>query len=312
MARAQLLLSAELERAFADAQSGGVRFVKASIEGETFALAGVGAASADVRGDAARVAASELAPTSAAFVLFCLDVNAPALRWVLLAFVPEAVSVRDKMLYSSSRESLKKQLGHNYFVGEFHATDVDAKKKHAADAPLSETERLLKETALLERDTNVKSTAMGVIPFAISQNVREKLALFKDGKFDWIAMKLNTDDESVEVVKSLESVDLVDVQGAVDQKAPSFVTYRYRGALAASKPVLIFLYVCPEEAPVRQKMVYSTCKATVLAATSELGLEFDKTKTDEELKAREFSRPAAPGRGRGRGRGRGPSGASAQ
>lgn len=64
----------------------------------------------------------------------------------------------------------------------------DAKKKHAADAPLSETERLLKETSLLERDTNVKSTAMGVIPFAISQNVREKLALFKDSQFDWIAM----------------------------------------------------------------------------------------------------------------------------
>lgn len=124
MARAQLLLSAELERAFADAQGGGVRYVKASIEGETFALASVGAASADVRADAAHVATSELVPTSAAFVFFCLDVNAPALRWVLLAFVPEAVSVRDKMLYSSSRESLKKQLGNNYFVGEFHATDV--------------------------------------------------------------------------------------------------------------------------------------------------------------------------------------------
>lgn len=64
----------------------------------------------------------------------------------------------------------------------------NAKKKQAADAPLSEAERLLKETALLERDTNVKSSAMGVIPFVISQNLREKLALFRDAKFDWIAM----------------------------------------------------------------------------------------------------------------------------
>jgi hypothetical protein len=64
----------------------------------------------------------------------------------------------------------------------------NAKKKQAADAPLSETERLLKETALLERDTNVRSTAMNVIPFGISQNVRDKLALLKDGKFDYIAM----------------------------------------------------------------------------------------------------------------------------
>lgn len=80
------------------------------------------------------------------------------------------------------------------FDGPFMQGDVTwesfqgAKKRQAADAPLSESERLLKETALLERDTNVKSSAMGVIPFAISQNLRDKLALFRDGKFDWIAM----------------------------------------------------------------------------------------------------------------------------
>lgn len=124
MARANLTLSAELERAFADAQSGKVRLVKIAVEGEAFVLAGVGNATSDVRQDAASVAQSQLQPESAAFVLFCLDVNVPALRWILLAFVPEGVSVRDKMLYSSSRESLKKQLGMNYFVGEFHATET--------------------------------------------------------------------------------------------------------------------------------------------------------------------------------------------
>jgi twinfilin len=84
----------------------------------------------------------------------------------------------------------------------------------------------------------------------------------------------------------------------------------------------VFLYVCPEDAPVRLKMVYSTAKATILATTAELGIDFDKAieitnpatayddiradlvpaKTEEDVvKAREFSRPAAPGRGRGRG-----------
>lgn len=124
MARANLLLSDELERAFADAQSGRVRFVKAVIEDEAFVLAGTGAASDDVRKDTADLATTQLEPERAAFVLFCLDVHVSALRWVLLAFVPEGVSVRDKMLYSSSRESLKKQLGMNYFVGEFHATET--------------------------------------------------------------------------------------------------------------------------------------------------------------------------------------------
>ena len=64
----------------------------------------------------------------------------------------------------------------------------EARRKQAADAPLSESERLLKETAMLERDTNVKSSAMGVVPFQITQNVRDKLRLLKENKFDWITM----------------------------------------------------------------------------------------------------------------------------
>lgn len=128
MARALLLLSSELERAFADAQSGRVRFVKVKIEGEAFVLAGSAPATSDPHADCALLTSGAgpcaLRAGEAAFVLLCLDVNVAALRWVLLAFVPEDANVRDKMLYSSSRESLKKQLGMNYFAGEFHATEL--------------------------------------------------------------------------------------------------------------------------------------------------------------------------------------------
>ncbi|CAH0476806.1 unnamed protein product [Peronospora belbahrii] len=290
MARANLLLSAELERAFANAQSGKLRYVKILIQEESFVLSATGPATSEPDNDVTQLVTSCLEAEEAAFVLLCPDTNVSALRWVLLAFVPETVSVRDRMLYSSSRDSLKKQLGLNYFSGEFHATELsevtwenflEARKKQAADAPLSESERLLKEAAMLERDTN-------------------------ENQFNWIGMKLSEDNESVEVVKSLENVDLIDVA-----------------------PALIFMYVCPEDSPVRLKMIYSTCKATVLfAAKEELNMTFDHTieinniasavdnlrselaplQTEEELKPREFARPAAPGghgRSRGRGRGRG-------
>ncbi|KAG6606613.1 twinfilin-like protein [Phytophthora cinnamomi] len=340
MARANLLLSEELERAFADAQSGKLRYVKVSIDDESFVLGAAGPATPDPRADVAQLAATALSAEQAAFVLLCPDTSVAALRWVLLAFVPEGVSVRDRMLYSSSRDSLKKQLGLNYFSGEFHATELsevtwesflEARKKQAADAPLSESERLLKEAAMLERDTNVKSSAMGVVPFEITQNVRDKLRLLQDNKFDWIAMKLSEDNESVEVVKSLESVELIDVPTTLDRRAPSFVAYRYRGPVASgAASALIFMYVCPEDSPVRLKMVYSTCKATVLSVANEqLNITFDHTieinnpssavddirsgwrrPRPRRLKPREFARPAAPGgRGRGRGRGRGPPGA---
>ncbi|CAH0520304.1 unnamed protein product [Peronospora belbahrii] len=312
MARANLLLSAELERAFANAQSGKLRYVKILIQEESFVLSATGPATSEPDNDVTQLVTSCLEAEEAAFVLLCPDTNVSALRWVLLAFVPETVSVRDRMLYSSSRDSLKKQLGLNYFSGEFHATELsevtwenflEARKKQAADAPLSESERLLKEAAMLERDTN-------------------------ENQFNWIGMKLSEDNESVEVVKSLENVDLIDVPSLLDHRSPSFVAYRYHGPLT-SAPALIFMYVCPEDSPVRLKMIYSTCKATVLfAAKEELNMTFDHTieinniasavdnlrselaplQTEEELKPREFARPAAPGghgRSRGRGRGRG-------
>ncbi|ETI30569.1 hypothetical protein F441_22212 [Phytophthora nicotianae CJ01A1] len=306
MARANLLLSAELERAFADAQSGKLRFVKVSIEGESFVLSAAGPATSEPRNDVEQLVTANLNAEQAAFVLLCPDTNVAALRWVLLAFVPESVS--SEVTWESF---------------------LEARKKQAADAPLSESERLLKEAALLERDTNVKSSAMGVVPFEITQNVRDKLRLLQDNKFDWIAMKLSEDNESVEVVKSLENVELIDVPSTLDRRTPSFVAYRYRGPVASgATSALIFMYVCPEDSPVRLKMVYSTCKATVLSVANEqLHIKFDHTieinnpssavddirselapKTEEELKPREFARPAAPGRGRGRGRGRGPPG----
>jgi hypothetical protein len=125
MARAELSLSKEAEAAFGSAQNGKIRFVKFEIEDENFVHRGSEMASNDVKRDASLIVSKGfLEQTKASFILFCLDVNVPALRWILLAFVPENVRVRDKMLYSSSRESFKKQLGMNYFVGEFHATEL--------------------------------------------------------------------------------------------------------------------------------------------------------------------------------------------
>ena len=39
------------------------------------------------------------------------------LRWVMIAYIPQKTPVRDKMLYSSSRDDLKRGLGASAFVG---------------------------------------------------------------------------------------------------------------------------------------------------------------------------------------------------
>jgi hypothetical protein len=59
----------------------------------------------------------------ASLVVFRFDdmPTAGTYRWVLLAWVPDTAKVRDKMLYSSSRDDLKRALGLGYFVTEYYA-----------------------------------------------------------------------------------------------------------------------------------------------------------------------------------------------
>ena len=97
-----------------------------------------------------------------------------------------------QMLYSSSRESLKRGLGFSLFAADYYCNEKgdlswDAYKRSVSDVsgdPLSEVEQLKKEEAALERDTNTKSSAMGDLPFEILPETTEALAAFAAGGSD--------------------------------------------------------------------------------------------------------------------------------
>ena len=90
-----------------------------AIEDEAVVLKGTSQGTADAGADFDGLfAAAGLGTDAAAFVLFCDDEGAAAAgarHWVLLAWVPDACRPKDKMLYSSSRDSTKRQLGAGLF-----------------------------------------------------------------------------------------------------------------------------------------------------------------------------------------------------
>jgi len=96
------------------------------------------------------------------------------------------------MLYSSSRESLKRGLGFSLFAADYYCNEKgdlswDEYKRSVNDVsgePLSEVELLKKEEAALERDTSTKSNAMGDLPFEILPETTEALAAFASGGTD--------------------------------------------------------------------------------------------------------------------------------
>lgn len=72
--------------------------------------------------------AKSLGPKNAVLTTFCIDddrTTTVTAKWILIAWIPDGTKVRDKMLYSSSREDLRKTLGLGYFVSEFYANTIE-------------------------------------------------------------------------------------------------------------------------------------------------------------------------------------------
>ena len=74
--------------------------------------------------------------------------------WVFISFTPESSSVKEKMLYSSTRATMKLEFGGTYICFEYSATTVDevtlsgylmAKESKEAPPPLTLAEQDLKD-----------------------------------------------------------------------------------------------------------------------------------------------------------------------
>lgn len=214
------------------------------------------------------------------------------------------------MLYSSSRESLKRGLGFSLFAADYYCNEKgdlswDAYKRSVNDVsgePLSEVELLKKEEAALERDTSTKSNAMGDLPFEILPETTEALAAFSSGGTDGPGvLALSLENEKVKLSHQTSIFtwknlfipewiiilrpQCVSVQVGVypSPSIPSAAALASaegklsEALLDATKPAyvlcrlnlnFIFIYYCPEEAPVKAKMVYSTAKATVMGVAT--------------------------------------------
>jgi len=135
------------------------------------------------------VQSAGLSPSSGAFVLFDMSdgekaVDEGSRQWLFISWVPDLCRPREKMLYSSSRESLKRSLGAGHFAAGDYYCNCEGDVQWAAfqrwstseeGAPLSELEVLKREEAAMEKDTSVKSNAMGAIAFQMIPGAREAL-----------------------------------------------------------------------------------------------------------------------------------------
>ena len=289
MARANLNIDPALVSAFASAQDGPlVRSIFVRVDGETLVPCPDEGAAGGSAGEAFDALGAQLPASEARFVVFCTSAEGDAQRqWVLVAWVPDAAKVRDKMLFSASRDDFKAALGRSLFAADYYANDAadmswelfQASGASAQEKPLTETERLAKEAdaADMEASRTNKSSGMGVVPFNFGADASAALRSFGAGAVDFVLLELLAEEEAIRLVDSGSRA--APYSGALPAEEPRFALLRVPRAPSGSgrAATAFFLLSVPESCPIKVKMLMATAKNSVIAECAANGVATDKT-----------------------------------
>jgi hypothetical protein len=173
------------------------------------------------------------------------------------------------MLYASTKDSLKKELGSSFFASDLYGNAKEElnyaaytyKLESTGAGPTTAVEAELDDLALEESKAAAGGAQSGVaVAFSLKAVAREELQKLAKGEQFWVSLKVDTDAESVEHVESFAAGKLPEAEWATRLPAdlPQFIFMAVEGVVA-------LVYYCPDAAPIKQKMLCSTVKASVQA-----------------------------------------------
>jgi len=328
MHRSGITVGEELKKAFSEAGKIGNGFVKIQLADERFVAAEIGAPSNSLEAalDAARGVLEDRTPC---YVLARVDND----KWILVMYVPDTAQVKDKMLYASSRSSLKEGLGGAHFVNDFfiskkeECTLATYQGSLRSDAVLDKSVLTLDEVIKREAQEDsmlamsvgkVKVTAIADMPVGVSPSAEAAIRGFAEGKVVCASFYLDPTETLQGKVEPSASIDHLANVLKQQGKDPLYLLFSFSHEFEnkQSSPSVFALY-CNDAAPPRNKMIYSSCKSYVLKIFAEFGVTVDKKVQVnepaeitsefliEELHPKTvakaaFSKPKTPGKGKAR------------
>jgi twinfilin-like protein len=261
-----------------------VRLLKVAIEGSTMVVQKQVDVAGDEKSDFAAVDRL-LEDDVPCYILFKMD-SATKEGWLLANWVPENTKVRQKMLYASSREALKKELGS--IAAEITAAERDEITYEAYQGAvvvneaerlslMSDKERALKHTANTHVDTGIPTKASYVhgVKFPLSDEARDAIAALKENaSLSYVQLRVDKEPSEQIVLDKKETLEAgfdAYKSAVCDTSEPRFSLYvSTAGGSEGAADAVVFCLYCPEDAPVKQKMLYSTAKAALVEVAAEL------------------------------------------
>jgi len=283
----------ELREFFGKCRDGSIRLIKISIENEALSLSGSHKPlSSKWEDDYEKLILPVLEESQPCYILFRLESTINnGYEWLLFTWSPDDSPVRQKMLYASTKATLRLEFGAGQIKEEvFASCREDAgwrgyekiKRNREAPVPLTSAEEELAEIKKTEVNSDIgvdtrHQTLQGVL-FPLANSALDALENFRDKNMSYVQLKIDIENELIELA-STSDTDIHTLQKRVPENTARYHLFVYphnhEGDFLES---FVFIYSIPgNTSSIKEKMLYASCKQPLLAAMErDLGLIMDK------------------------------------
>ncbi|CAG9862572.1 unnamed protein product [Phyllotreta striolata] len=281
----------ELKKFFATSRDGSIRLIKVSIKEEQLVLDGYEHVKGTWEQDFDPSIGPQIEENQPCYLMYRLDSkNNSNYEWMLVSWTPDTAPVRQKMLYASTKATLKQEFGSSQIKEEMHCTitsDITLngyfkhKKSTAAPAPLSMREEELNELKKTEVNTEIsidtKQQTLSGVAFPLTTSTQDAIIDMIRGTYNYLQLKIDMNEESIHLVTA-ENVSLEKLASKVPKDKGRYHLFKFKHTHEGDyMESFIFIYSMPGySCSVKERMLYSSCKNPLTDSISKLGLEIAK------------------------------------
>uniref|UniRef100_T1E3P8 Twinfilin-2-like protein n=2 Tax=Crotalus TaxID=8728 RepID=T1E3P8_CROHD len=269
----------ELKDFFAKARNGSIRLIKIVIEDEQLVLGASKELSRRWDKDYDSFVLPLLDELQPCYILYRLDTqNAQGYEWLFISWSPDNSPVRLKMLYAATRATVKKEFGGGHIKDELFGTakediSLSGYQKHvssySAPAPLTAAEQELQQIRINEVKTEIsvesKHQTLQGLAFPLQPDAQQAIQLLKQRKINYIQLKLNLEQETIELVHT-KATEIVDLPRRIPQDSARYHFFLYKHSHEGDYlESVVFIYSMPGyKCSIKERMLYSSCKSRLL------------------------------------------------
>lgn len=209
---------------------------------------------------------------------------------MLFSWTPDTASIRHKMVYASTKATLKNEFGSAHIKEELHATSPEEatyegylshKRAFSVPAPLTtreeEMQELRKTEVKTEINTETRHKTLNRMSFPVSQAALDAINDAKRGSYSYLQFKLDTVQEEIHLVKAT-NVDVSGLSQMIPKDQARFHLFLFKHTHEGDYlESFVFIYSMPVySCSVKDRMMYSTCKGLFVLQIADQGIEIVK------------------------------------